>query len=120
LQHANLSDEYFYNSLPFCIIDAVYSLGSNYTSTRNTVIRFCTHQKLERLRLRNSPYPEIKDQYSVKVFEALLSSYNDYEQVATILFDNRQRTSTRNGILKAEAVHRFAKVLFKQPLPQNL
>ena len=113
LQHAKLSDEYFYQSLPFCIIDAVYSLASNYTSTRNTVIRFCRYQNLERLRPLNSPYPANKYQYSVQEFEALLSSYSDNEKIAIEMFDNRQRTSTRNGILKAEAVHRFAKVLLQ-------
>lgn len=113
LQHAELSEEYYYRSLPYCIIDAVYSLAANYNSTRNTVIRFCKHQGLERLRPKKSPYPETIEQYSVRQFEELLSSYNDYGQVAAELFDNRQRTSTRNGILKAEAVHGFAKVLLQ-------
>lgn len=111
LQDAELSEEYYYGSLPFCIIDAVYSLAARYSSTRNAVIRFCNVQGLQRLRSRGSSYTDISEQYSVGQFEELLSRYSDYERIAAELFDNRQRTSTRNGILKAEAVHRFAKVL---------
>ena len=40
LAGARLSDEYYYDSLPQCVIDAVYSIGVNYKSTRNTVIRY--------------------------------------------------------------------------------
>ena len=111
LQNAELSEEYYYHSLPFCIIDAVYSLGVRYSSTRKAVIRFCDVNKLQRLRPKGSPYPDISEQYPVRKFEELLSSYSDYKQIAAELFDNRQRTSTRNGILKSEAVHRFARVL---------
>ena len=111
LQNAELSEEYYYGSLPFCIIDAVYSLAARYSSTRKTVIRFCNVLGLQRLRPKGSSYPDISEQYSVWQFEELLSRYSDYERIAAELFDNRQRTSTRNGILKAEAVHRFAQVL---------
>lgn len=111
LQDAELSEEYYYRSLPFCIIDAVYSLAARYSSTRNAVIHFCNVLDLQRLRPKGSPYPDISEQYSVRQFEELLSRYGDYGRIAAGLFDNRQRTSTRNGILKAEAVHRFARVL---------
>ncbi len=113
LQDAKLGEEYFYLSLPFCIIDAVYSLAARYSSTRNVVIRFCNIEGLQRLKLVRSSYPEISDQYSVKQFDDALSRYDDYGKIASGLFNNRQRTSTRNGILKAEAVHRFAQVLLR-------
>ncbi len=111
LRGAELSEEYYYHSLPFCIIDAVYSLGARYTSTRNTVKWFCEVQGLQRLRPKGSPYPDISKQYSVQQLEELLSGFGSYERIAAELFDNRQKTSTRNGILKAEAVHRFARIL---------
>jgi len=41
LQNAELSEEYYYRSLPFCIIDAVFSLAARFSSTRNAVIRCC-------------------------------------------------------------------------------
>ncbi|MBU2054965.1 MAG: hypothetical protein ABIJ57_12170 [Pseudomonadota bacterium] len=113
LQNAELSEEYFYRSLPFCIIDAVFSLGAKYSSTRNAVIRFCNGQALQRLRPARSPYPDIPEQYSVQQFEEFLSNDDDYELIASEIFNNRQRTSTRNGILKAEAVHSFARILLQ-------
>jgi len=113
LDDAELSEEYFYASLPFCIIDAVYSLGVRYSSTRNTVIHFCDIKGLQRLRLKESPFLDISQQYSVHQFDDLLSHYDDYKQIAVELFNNKQRTSSRNGILKAEAVHKFARVLLK-------
>ncbi len=44
--------EYGYQNLPFCIIDAVFSIGVNYTSTSfgNTVKHFCEHFGVTRLR----------------------------------------------------------------------
>jgi len=113
LHNAELSEEYFYHSLPFCIIDAIFSLAARYSLTRNTVIRFCDGQGLKRLRPKGSPCPDIPEQYSVRQFEEFLSGYDDYELIASEIFDNRQRTSTRNGILKDEAVHSFARVLLQ-------
>lgn len=55
LQNAELSEEYYYHSLPFCIIDAVYSLAARYSSTKNAVIRFCNVEGLPRLRQHGSP-----------------------------------------------------------------
>ena len=113
LREAELSEEYYYQRLPFCIIDAVYSLAARYSSTRNAVIHFCNVEELQRLRRKGSPYPDISEQYSVRQFEESLSHYSDYGRIAAELFDNRQRTSTRNGILKAEAVHRFTQALLR-------
>jgi hypothetical protein len=47
---------------------------------------------------------------SVEQFVELLDG-RDFDDLATSVFCNRQRTSSRAGILKAEAVYRFAKVL---------
>jgi len=41
LKNARLSDSYYYSSLPLCILDAVYSIGVRYTSTKNAVLRYC-------------------------------------------------------------------------------
>ena len=31
LEHARLGEEYFYQSLPLCVIDAVFSIGVRYS-----------------------------------------------------------------------------------------
>ena len=97
---------YQYASLPLCIIDAVFSIGVRYRSTMATVERWCRRYRWEQ---------ERKDgiaQHTVSEFLELLRPYgNRWEQLASEVFGNRQRTSTRSGILKAEAVFRFARTL---------
>jgi len=90
-----------YRSLPLCIIDAVYSIGVRYESTERTLKDFCTWS-----------HWNYEQGYTVNEFIALLDPFDrDWERLSTEVFHNRQRTSSRSGILKAEAVYRFARGL---------
>jgi hypothetical protein len=109
LNQALLPQEYFYRSLPLCVIDSVFSIGVKYESVQNTVRRYGEAVRLETKRLTQD-YPERKDQQSIddivrKMDELGIDFFTDS------IFKNKQRTSTRNGILKTEAVYRFCKVL---------
>ena len=98
----------YYRSLPLCVIDAVFSIGSHYVATRNTVQRFCAHFALES---GNPRHPEpAPDQLSIQDFLAIYTQYG-VEGMAGQVYQNRQRTSTRNGILKAEAALYFAEAI---------
>ena len=108
LVSAHLSPEYYYDSLPQCIIDAVYSIGVNYTATRNTVINYCNNKRVKRL---STPLGSHSDKHTVNELLSNISPYINGDFGAGDLFGNRQRTSSRSGILKAEAVYRFATVL---------
>lgn len=90
------------------MIDAVFSIGVNYASTRNVVIRFCEYFGIERVS-KNRP-PEIAEQLSIKDFLAIYQEYG-VSRMTEEVYCNRQRTSTHNGILKSEAVLRFSQVL---------
>lgn len=105
-----LGDEFYYASLPLCIIDSVFSVGVKYESVRNAVGRFCDKFSLTRFRPHGNLYPIQSDQLSVNKFIDICSRYSN-EELAAQVFGNRQRTSTRNGILKAQAVLEFAQVL---------
>ncbi len=109
LKDAQLSDEYYYNSLPLCIIDAVYSINAKYTSTRNTVIRYCDYFDLKRIRDTKS-FANKEKQHTINEF-----IYNievcGLEYATNEIFKNKQRTSTKNGILKSEAILKIAKIL---------
>ena len=109
LQAAKLTDDYYYASLPLCVIDAVFSIGVRYESVRRTVRNWCEAQdpKWELYGRPGKSPPHQMDE-----FVALLSKH-DSPSLAESLFKNRQRTSTRSGILKAEAVFRFAKTLLE-------
>ena len=101
-----LPPEYFYKSLPLALIDAVYSIGVTYSSTRNTVERFCQNQRPPWLLYRWEEGPE----HTIRDFLAATDARSPQE-LASSIYGNRQRTSSRNGILKAEAVSRCARVL---------
>jgi hypothetical protein len=108
LTTARLSDEYYYDSLPQCIIDAVYSIQANYTATRNTVIRYCDATNTQRI---SAPLGTCSDSHTINQLLTNIYPHIDDDFGATNLFVNHQFTSTKNGILKAEAVYRFATVL---------
>ena len=101
-----LSDAYYYSALPLCIIDAVFSIGVKYTSTQNTVLRYCGALGLP-------PYDRSRINPARHTVSDLVDALETHgiQRSASTLFGNHQRTSTTNGILKSEAVYRFAKIL---------
>jgi len=105
-----VSEEYAYQSLPLCVLDTIFSINAKYESTRKVVIRYCDHYGLQRVRKDPDTLPPIEDQESLSAFTEKITSLGVEEFAKTILA-NRQRTSTRNGISKSEAVLRFAQVL---------
>jgi hypothetical protein len=110
LSGVRLSDPYFYMSLTLCIIDAVFSIRARYETTMSTVERYCDYFKLKRYRANKDSLPTISEQQSVGDFIRSVES-KGVDYFTDNVFRNRQRTSSRNGILKSEAVLRFAAVL---------
>jgi hypothetical protein len=113
LENARLSESYYYASLPLCVVDSIFSIGVRYSSVVNTVQRFCNFFDIEQYRIHGSDYPKKEQQLSVSDLNSQLIKYNE-EYLANHVFVNRQRTSTRNGILKAQAVKEFLEVLENQ------
>ena len=106
LQIEKVADEYTYASLPLCVIDSVFSIGVRYESVRNVLERYCAFAKVPRLSPTRTVPPRAQQQ-SITAFLQLASAF-DAEQLAVEVFGNRQRTSTHAGLLKADAVVRFA------------
>ena len=107
LASATLSPSYYYDSLPYCIIDAVFSIGVKYTSTQNVVKSYCTYYGLREYNTERDP---CGDTHTVSKMIENIESIG-IEKSADVIFKNHQRTSSRSGILKADAVLRFAKIL---------
>jgi hypothetical protein len=124
LQGARLGDEYLYQSLPLCVIDAVFSIGVRYQGVRNIVERYCSYFSLQKFRNPPEQVPPREQQEALSTLIAHFGTPSP-EQFSRKIF-NKQRTSSRNGILKSEAVWRFAKVLnerginFLQDIPQRV
>jgi hypothetical protein len=102
LANENFQDEYGYKHLPLCVIDTVFSIGANYASTRNTVQRFSNFTGIN----------EDSREYSINQLLELYAKFGIHRMAGEI-FHNRQRTSTTNGLLKAEAVLYFALEIFR-------
>lgn len=109
LSDSSLPAEYYYQSLPLCVIDSIFSIGVNYKSVQNVILKYCKRFSLNQFRSDRTALPPKTDQESTQEFCKKLEAYTP-ESLADI-FDNVQRTSTRGGILKAEAVFLFAKTL---------
>ena len=108
ISSAELGDDYGYPSVPLCVIDAIFSIGVRYGSTKNTITRF---REFFSIPLNRKTYQQTgTDQLSNSEF---IKIYHEYgiEGMANKVFQNRQRTSTRGGILKTEAVLKFSEVL---------
>lgn len=100
-------EDYGFNSLVFSVINSVYSISANYSSTIAVVERFAKH-------INRS----LKDQYLISEFIRDFGNA-EVDELATTVFKNRQRTSTRNGILKADAVVQFIRVLYLHGIETN-
>ena len=105
-----LPKEYSYASLPLCVIDSVFSMGVKYKNAQKAVDKFCALQVWAIFKDVNEESGTVSNGETVSDFVELLSPHSP-ESRADNIFGNRQRTSTRSGILKAEAVLQFATVL---------
>ncbi len=111
LATARLTEPYYYASLSLCVLDAVFSIGARYESTFATVRRYCQAFDLPHIRADWTAYPKRLDQESCSALVGRIEELGAPAFAAAI--GNRQRTSTRNGVLKAEAAGEFARVLSK-------
>jgi hypothetical protein len=102
------TEAYRYASLPLCVIDAVFSIGVKYETTEATVGRVCDRLGWPKLALSRSGRGA-----GPQSLTDLLDAHVGLtaEEVAEQIYGNRQRTSTKSGILKAEAVRLFAQAL---------
>ena len=104
-------NETFYKSLPVCIIDAVFSIGVKYQNVENAEKAFFKYFNLNISR----EYSD-KNEYTIEDFIKNMETFSSFEEAAKKGFKNSQRTSSTNGILKAEASYLVAKVFQKHKI----
>ncbi|MDY0311413.1 MAG: hypothetical protein RBR20_04740 [Desulfobacterales bacterium] len=110
LDNPDVGDEFSYQNLPLCVIDAIFSINTNYAST-NKVIERC---KSAFFKNEDDVFENRKGKLNPSfTVNRLIAFYenNSIDYMADKVYKNRQRTSPINGILKAEAVLRFCKAL---------
>jgi len=103
-----LPGEYYYASLPLCVVDAVFSIGIKYSQTEKVVQNVGRPLPLQVFREYGSPIPR-NEQPTISEFLRLLGP--DPERAAQTVFQDRHRTSATKGILKADAVMQFCSAL---------
>ncbi len=90
-----------YRSVPLCAIDSIFSIGVRYENVEKVVARYKEYWAGKGV-IANSPEHTTRD---------FLVEFGRRTDLASSLFENQQRTSTRNGILKADAVVKLLEVL---------
>ena len=75
LATAELSREYYYDSLPQCVIDAVFSIGVKYGSTRKTVIKYCEKFNIKRIA---DPINAPSDSHTIDELINNITPYSDF------------------------------------------
>ena len=98
----------FYKSLPICILDAVFSIGVRYTSVVNVVNSYIGTFDLTISRTQTD-----ETEHTIRDFLTNVAKYDTVEDFSRNVLHNMQRTSSRNGILKAEACREVALVCQK-------
>lgn len=112
-------DMRYYHSIAICAFDAVFSISSRYSTVQNTLSRLYNlidFNRLVRIPSDDNQYfllnsmPDIKDQVPCSTITDILKRYSPEQLASPEYLSNRQRTSTRNGILKTEAFLRYLEI----------
>ncbi|MCG9900892.1 MAG: hypothetical protein MH132_12880 [Hydrotalea sp.] len=109
LDEADQFEDYF-SSVPFCVMNSIFSINTKYEAVLNALNRFCKHFDLTLAHNVHGQIPPIEMQKFVSEIYNLIKDI-DVNSLAADIFKNRQRTSTTNGILKADACVRFLKII---------
>ena len=95
--------------LSLCVLDAVFSINARYEATVRVCRRYAATAGLEPVLVAPQEIPITGEQPLPKFLEDVAA--HDSERFAGEVHASRQRTSTRSGVLKAEAAGRYAQVL---------
>jgi len=100
----------YFSSVPICVINSIYSINTKYEAVLNVIDRYSKYYDIKPTYSVIGRIPPKEKQRSVSEVYDLFKD-NSYKFLAEKVFKNKQRTSTKNGILKSEAVVRFLKIL---------
>lgn len=105
------SDAYGYPNPVLCAIEAVWSLSVRYSCTYRALVSYAEWAERRGALPWSAEHPPAE---AVRLLEALSP-----DEMAEQVFRSRHRTSTTNGILKAEAVRRYLQVLAAEKIVSN-
>lgn len=104
-------DMRYYSCVALCALDAVFSIRTRYEPVViNLLHRFCAQYRINHLFAPNPHQMPVRDQ-QLTLSELRRRMMGVTGGALSEILQNRQRTSTRNGILKAEAFMRYLDVM---------
>lgn len=109
LENSNKTTLGFYKSLPICILDAVFSIGIKYAIVVNVEKNY-----MEYYQLKIERQEPIKNEHTINDFIFNIEQFNEIEKFTNEVLKNKNRTSSNNGILKADACYQIAKIMQKR------
>jgi hypothetical protein len=101
--------------LSLCVVDAVFSINAKYSAVVQVCYRYALHASLPGALLATAGASAVVGTAKEQRLDAFVHDVRmvGVERFATNVIGNRQRTSTRGGVLKAEAALSYAMVLVK-------
>lgn len=109
LSQTEIKDMRYYSSVALCALDAVFSIRARYYAVVSPLVdRACSLLNIPRFYMCANRMPSEEGQITVSDFKSKLNC-TDPNELAELL-NNRQRTSTKSGILKADAFIRYLDV----------
>ncbi|MDD9206677.1 hypothetical protein PU560_09395, partial [Georgenia sp. 10Sc9-8] len=95
-----------WTSLSYCVLDAVWSINADYSSVVDPLVRRIASELGDDAPV--APVDQMPSEDPAPL-TALVATYPD--ESALLAVANRQRTSTTNGVTKAEAALSYARIL---------
>lgn len=91
-----------FSNISLCAVNAIFSIGVRYEGVLNVLNNFSQFLEIDRDYAEVGEFPAAENQLSTNEILRRLANMT-IDQLTDDVFNNRTRTSTRNGILKAEA-----------------
>lgn len=119
LSNAALGEEYYYNSLPFCVIDSIFAIKEDYSRIKSLLTRYCNHHQLLRIRPNNNTLPALSQQQSISSFVTDIQKQGIYVVTNNIfqyngkVYTGMNKAKKRQFKLKTQLVYEFAALLCK-------
>ena len=102
--------EEYLSCVPLCAINSIYSINTKYEAVLNVMNRCGIYFNIPAYHTPKGKIPDKKNQKTVSEIYDILKDLNP-KILANDIFQNRQLTSTKNGILKADASLKFIRIL---------
>ena len=69
LETSELGSEYYYASVPLCVVDSIFSINARYESVTKVVKNVCNYYKISCFRNNKNSIPPLNEQQSTSAID---------------------------------------------------